>query len=291
MISTNTSIRIAILDLYEGVANQGMRCLREIIGNYALEHQLKIDITEFDVRLKQEIPDLDFDVFISSGGPGSPIDSKETAWEQKYFQWIENVLQYNQAAQTKKHVFFICHSFQLACRFFDVADVTKRKSTAFGVFPVHYLESVNEELVFAGLKDPFYTVDSRDYQVIQPKLDRLQSLGAKILVIEKARPHVPYERAIMAIRFNENMIGTQFHPEADALGMLQYLQSEEKKQQVIENHGEAKWQSMVEQLNDPDKIMYTYAHVLPNFLNLAIRNEAFISSKQQQHGKATPSTI
>jgi len=73
--------------------------------------------------------------------------------------------------------------------------------------------------------------------------------------------------------------------------MLQYLQSEEKKHQVIENHGEAKWQSMVEQLNDPDKIMYTYAHVLPNFLNLAIRNEAFISSKQQQHGKATPSTI
>jgi homoserine O-succinyltransferase len=291
MISPNTSIRIAILDLYEGVANQGMRCLREIIGHYALEHQLNIQITEFDVRLKQEIPDLDFDVYISSGGPGSPIDSKETAWEQQYFNWIENVLQYNQAAQIKKQVFFICHSFQLACRFFNVAEVTKRKSTAFGVFPVHYLESVNEELVFAGLKDPFYTVDSRDYQVIQPKLDRLQSLGAKILVIEKARPHVPYERAIMAIRFNENMIGTQFHPEADALGMLQYLQSEEKKLQVIENHGEAKWQSMVEQLNDPDKIMYTYAHVLPNFLNLAIRNDAFISSKQHQHGKATPSTI
>jgi hypothetical protein len=48
-----------------------------------------------------------------------------------------------------------------------------------------------------------------------------------------------------------------------------HLQTEEKKQNVIENFGEAKWHSMIEQLNDPDKIMWTYAHVLPNFLSLA----------------------
>jgi hypothetical protein len=39
---------------------------------------------------------------------------------------------------------------------------------------------------------------------------------------------------------------------------------------VIENHGEAKWKSMIEQLNDPDKILYTYARVLPNFLQHAL---------------------
>ena len=27
---------------------------------------------------------------------------------------------------------------------------------------------------------------------------------------------------------------------------------------------------MVEHLNDPDKILWTYAHVLPNFLNQAV---------------------
>lgn len=27
---------------------------------------------------------------------------------------------------------------------------------------------------------------------------------------------------------------------------------------------------MIEQLNDPDKIMYTYAHILPNFLNESV---------------------
>jgi len=95
-------------------------------------------------------------------------------------------------------------------------------------------------------------------------------LGAKILSIEKNRPHVPYERAIMSIRFNEYVIGTQFHPEADAIGMSMYLQRDDKKKNVIDNHGEEKWKSMLEQLQDPDKIMYTYKHILPNFLNQAV---------------------
>ena len=95
-------------------------------------------------------------------------------------------------------------------------------------------------------------------------------MGGTILAIEKERPHVPLERAIMAVRFNEYMIGTQFHPEADAVGMSLHLQTEEKKKTVIENYGEHKWVSMIEHLNDPDKIMFTYAHILPNFLAIAV---------------------
>ena len=97
-------------------------------------------------------------------------------------------------------------------------------------------------------------------------------MGATILAIEKERPHVPLERSIMAVRFNENMIGTQFHPEADALGMSLYLQTDDKKKTVIGNHGLEKWQSMIDQLNDPDKIMWTYTHILPNFLFLAVES-------------------
>jgi hypothetical protein len=66
------------------------------------------------------------------------------------------------------------------------------------------------------------------------------------------------------------MIGTQFHPEADASGMSMYLQREDKKATVIENHGEEKWQNMLEHLDDPDKIVWTYSHILPNFLNHAV---------------------
>jgi homoserine O-succinyltransferase len=138
-------------------------------------------------------------------------------------------------------------------------------------FPIHMLQDGKNEPIFEGLKDPFYSVDSRDYQVIEPDHARIRRMGARILAIEKNRPHVPYERAIMAIRFSDYFIGTQFHPEADAVGMRMYLQREDKKQTVIENHGEPKWESMVEQLQDPEKIMWTYKHVLPNFLDLAVR--------------------
>jgi len=130
---------------------------------------------------------------------------------------------------------------------------------------------LRDEIVFKGMKDPFYAVDSRDYQVIEPDNDRINQLGVKVLAIEKERPHVAhFERAIMAIRFNDYFIGTQFHPEADALGMTVHLHTKERKETVIKNYGEDKWKSMIEHLNDPDKILWTYSHIIPNFLNIAI---------------------
>jgi homoserine O-succinyltransferase/O-acetyltransferase len=265
-------IRIAILDLYAGQANQGMRCIREIINQWAGQYNLDMEYDEFDVRLKNEVPDSSYDIYISSGGPGDPWEKPENKWDTTYFGWIDSMLKFNNDAanQQKKFVFFICHSFQLAARYFNIGKVCKRNSTAFGVFPIHMLNAAYEEIVFQGLKDPFYSVDSRDYQVIEPNYEALEKEGATLLCIEKSRPHVPYERALMSVRFNDYMIGTQFHPEADAIGMSMYLQTEEKKKTVIDNHGEAKWSSMIEQLNDPDKIMWTYNHILPNFLNLAV---------------------
>ena len=272
MVNDSKTIRVAILDLYEGEPNQGMRCLREILKNYSETNNIRLLWDEFDVRLGNAVPDMSYDIYISSGGPGSPLESRYSEWEKKYFGWLNEVERWNAnpANEQKKYVFFICHSFQLACRQYNVALVCKRRSTAFGVFPVHMLQDGFDEPVFSGLKDPFYAVDSRDFQVIQPNYKVLEEMGARILCIEKDRPHTPYERGIMAIRFNNYMIGTQFHPEADAEGMSMYLQTEKKKETVISNHGEEKWRSMLTHLNDPDKIMWTYSHILPNFLNQAI---------------------
>lgn len=268
------TVRIAILDLYEGVANQGMRGLREIINQFGEVNHLNIDLKEFDVRLKNELPGLDYDIYISSGGPGSPIATEGEKWDNDYMAWIERVENYNNDPENfdKKYVYFICHSYQLVSRYYKIGQLAPRKSTAFGVFPIHVLPDGTKEAVFSGLADPFYAVDSRDYQVIQPDLKRLEELGAKILCIEKERRHVPYERAIMGIRFNEYFIGTQFHPEADPVGMSMYLQLEEKKRGIIENYGFIKWASMVQQLDDPDKIFWTYSHIVPNFLKIALNS-------------------
>lgn len=265
-------IRVAILDLNEGQPNQGMRCIRQIIRDFSKKNALVFVCDEFEVRLNKQLPDLSYDIYISSGGPGSPLESEGSEWDNKYFEWLASIEMFNNNPSNtfKKHVLFICHSYQLACRHFKVAKITARRSTAFGVFPVHLLHAGKHEPVFNGLPDPFYAVDSRDFQVVQPNKKLLHQSGAIVLCIEKERPHVPLERAVMGIRFNDYMIGTQFHPEADAEGMTMYLQRDDKKKTVIENYGESKWKSMIEQLNDPDKIILTQSHVIPNFLTIAV---------------------
>jgi GMP synthase-like glutamine amidotransferase len=266
------AIRIAILDLNEGKPNQGMRCINQIITEWMVTSELNIYVKEFEVRVKNELPDTSFDIYISSGGPGDPLSSRFDDWDISWNKWVNEMERWNDnpSNQNKKHIFFICHSFQLACRYFNAGILTKRKSTAFGVFPVHMLEAGKQEPVFDGLKDPFYAVDSRDFQLIQPNHGVLKKMGATILCIEKERPHVPYERAVMGIRFNQYMIGTQFHPEADAIGMARHFSTDEKRRTVIENYGEEKLQSMLHHLNDPEKILWTYSRILPNFLNIAV---------------------
>lgn len=265
---------IAILDLYEGFVNQGMRGLREIIRKFGEKNKVNILLKEFDVRLKNELPGTGFDAYISSGGPGSPIETEGLEWDTKYFEWFKKIESWNSDPSNtqKKHVYLICHSFQLACRHYQIGEINKRHSTSFGIFPMHLTNAGKREPVFDGLNDPFFAVDSRDYQVVQPDHEKLEELGAEILCIEKERAHVPYERAIMGIRFSDYIIGSQFHPEADAIGMSLYLQQEDKKNNVIQNHGLAKWQRMIDRLNDPDKIAWTQSHVIPNFLKIALKD-------------------
>ena len=90
MLKTSRKIRVAILDLYEGEANQGMRCIREILATYREVHNFDLTWDEFDVRLKSKAPDMSYDLFISSGGPGSPLESRYSDWERVYFNWLND---------------------------------------------------------------------------------------------------------------------------------------------------------------------------------------------------------
>ncbi|MGY4535896.1 GMP synthase-like glutamine amidotransferase [Mucilaginibacter sp. UYNi724] len=271
MNTDKPEVRVAILDLYEGVANEGMRGFRDILDRYKAKHGLELSHQTFDVRLKGQVPDTSFDLYISSGGPGSPLESEGTEWEKKYFRLINKLEAHNKQEGTqKKHVFFVCHSFQLMCRKYGLGDITLRRSPSFGILPVHLTEAGRHESVFDGLAEPFYTVDSRSWQVTNPDLVRFKELGMEILAMEKERPYVDLPRAIMAIRFNEYFFATQFHPEADASGIKTMLLRDDKKEDVINEHGEAKYKEMLERLEDPDKIVHTQNTIIPNFLDEAI---------------------
>jgi len=173
--------KIAILDMNNGVPNQGLRCIREIAEVFEGEASWKI----YDVRAKGELPNLSYDIYISSGGPGSPLE--KGPWRQPYFQLLDDI------RTNRKHLFLICYSFQLACHHFGLSKVNKRRRTSFGVYPIHKTKAGKKDDLLDGLEDPYFAVDSRDWQVVQPRMGKFRKMGAQILSLEKIRTHVEYE--------------------------------------------------------------------------------------------------
>lgn len=276
-------LRIAALDLYDGEANEGMRCIRQLLEQFKRESDYEVSYEVFNVRKGLEVPHTNFDGYISSGGPGSPLSSAGSTWEKLYFRLINDLIQNNQESSNKKFLFLICHSFQVFCRYYGLAKVSQRKSTAFGVMPIHKTKAGASEKLFGLLDDPFYAVDSREFQITQPQVDKLKKMGGNVLCIEKDRPLIPLERATMAIRFTDEIIGTQFHPEADSDGMYKYMLQDEKKQLVVKKYGEAKYTNMLKALNDPEKIKSTYSTIIPTFLKQIERHHDRLSQKSIQH--------
>jgi homoserine O-succinyltransferase len=68
------TVKIAVIDLNNGVPNQGLRCLRDLLKQTG-ENRAEVDVVAdfFDTRHGGELPDIGYDIFISSGGPGSPL--------------------------------------------------------------------------------------------------------------------------------------------------------------------------------------------------------------------------
>ncbi|MBC8083169.1 MAG: GMP synthase [Hymenobacter sp.] len=273
------SLKIAILDMYDNSPNEGMRCIRQLVGRAQASSPVPVTADVFNVRATNELPDLSYDIYLSSGGPGSPLPT-DGAWEPPYFALIDGLFAWNRAHARKKYVFLICHSFQLVSRHLGVGLLSKRNSTSFGIFALHQTAAGHSDPLLCTLPEPFYAVDSRDYQVTAPDEARLAELGIDVLVLEKARPHVPLDRALMALRFTPEIFGTQFHPEADGEGMLRHFRTAEKREQIIATHGAAKYEEMVRLLQDPATIELTESVILPTFLQRALTALAPAATEQ-----------
>jgi len=262
-------IKLALLDMNNNRANQGMRNIREISQAFKENAGETVEIEIFDVRYKNEIPKVeDFDIFISSGGPGNP-HREGYEWEQKFADFLNQLWEHNINSDQKKFAFLICHSFQLASIHWSLGNICKRKSYSFGVMPIHKTEDGEKDFLLKNLPEPFYAVDSRAYQFIEPNYKKLDEMGMKIVALEKVRPHIHLERAVMAIRFSDEIFGTQFHPEADPKGMLENLKDDKNREAMIESFGTEKYLETLDRMDDPDKIVLTQAQILPRFLRNA----------------------
>jgi len=265
-------IKIATIDLYNNERNEGMRCINEIVEVTKKKfNDLDISYNVYETRFKEEIPGVDSDVYISSGGPGSPLDGEGKKWEKDYFNLIEKIYSHNKSnSDKKKYVFFICHSFQMMARFFELGDVSKRNSKSIGVMPFEKTEAGNTINILEKLPNPFYAADIREYQVTNPNKKVIDDMGAEILSYEILDNNTGHEPAIAAVRISNQIVGTQFHPEADPKSMLYHFNRPDEKKQIVDTYGEEKYNRMLEILQEPNAVKLTRKIVIPNFLNQAI---------------------
>ena len=261
----NKKLKLALMDMYKGEKNLGMQGLRDLIDRYTDF----IDYQEFDVRSKNEVPDDSFDIYISTGGPGSPKRG-DGPWEKDYYRLIDRLWDLDQNG-VKKYVLLICHSFQMVSSHFKIGKIRKRRNPSVGVFPVHKTEDGLGDKLFASLPDPFYVVDSREYQIIHPDYERVTEVGAQLLLLEKERPHVDLPRAIMAKRICEEWVGVQFHPEAEPSVLIPHFNKPEVREKFVEKYGEKRYNKLIKELKKPERIQLTFDTVIPGFLEEAIK--------------------
>ncbi len=267
-------IKITTIDLYNNERNEGMRCIREIVSD-AINSNSGLDITYdvFETRYKGELPDLSYDIFISSGGPGSPFEDQDKKWDKDYFNLLDKIWTHNQNnIEQKKFMFFVCHSFQMMARYFQFGNVNKRFINSFGVMPFEKTSDGSDDVILKSLTNPFYAADIRHWQVTEPNRKMIDEYGAKILSWEIPEEENVNNPAITAIRISDEIVGTQFHPEADPESMLYHFKQDERKDFIIKRYNEEKYNEMIEWLQHPEKIKLTRKTVIPSFLNNAIQS-------------------
>ncbi len=94
-----------------------MRGFQDILNRYKAKHQLNLGFEIFDVRKKCQVPEYDdFDIYISSGGPGRSLGNRRGygVGERKYFNLIDKLEDHNLSnTAQKKHVFFCLPLFSI----------------------------------------------------------------------------------------------------------------------------------------------------------------------------------
>lgn len=266
-------IKVATIDLYNNERNEGMRCIKEIVSDAGKKNpniDLKYDV--FETRYKGDIPDLSYDIFISSGGPGSPFEDEDKKWDKDYFNLLDKIWNHNQTSEQKKYIFFICHSFQMMARYFQFGEVNKRFINSFGVMPFAKTEDGVKDPILKNLSEPFYAADIRHWQVVNADKKKIDEFGAKILSWEIPEEENKDNPAITAVRISNEIVGTQFHPEADPESMLYHFKQDERKDFLINRYNEDRYWEMIGLLEHPDKIKLTRKTVIPTFLNNAIND-------------------
>jgi homoserine O-succinyltransferase/O-acetyltransferase len=264
-------LRLCIVDMNDGHVNQAMRCFRGIAAQFfdRVKEQnpdLACELVEVSPRNTGNVIPRDCDLYLSSGGPGSPFDGDGLPWVHDYASFLDGVAESAAAGgEEQRSLFAICYSFEMAVRHFKVAVIAARAERKFGVMPVYTTTEGQHHPLLAAFGDRLFAFEHRNWEAIDLDEPRLRAFGGALLARE-SRDGVSKGRAILGLAIAPGIEAVQFHPEADRAGVMNWVARPEQAAAFKAVYGEETYQAMLRTLDNPRRLARTYALVIPGWL-------------------------
>ncbi len=271
LVGKSPPLRACIIDMNNGVPNQGIRCLRTLIESFyahARERnpELELEIVHVEPRNLGDTPPRDCHIYLSSGGPGSPFDGKDEPWAAAYRDFLDWIYaEGEREGEASRGLFAVCFSFELSMVHFGIAKMEPRPTRKFGVMPVYMTEAGMKSDLFEPFGDRLFAWEHRSWQAVDLDARKLESLGGACWARE-SRDGVSKGESLLAFKIGQSIKTTLFHPEADRPGALAWIASPDQAQAVIEAYGETTYLRMLRTLDDPMRLARTRALTIPGWL-------------------------
>ncbi len=270
---TASPLRLCLVDMNNGVANQATRCFRRTFDALAQQARaanpgLEVHFRHVQPRNLGELPDLHADLVMSSGGPGSPFDGYGDAWCTGYRKFLDSVVEAHLKDPVQAtSLFVVCHSFEIAVTHFAVAEMVKRDALKFGVMPCYITPEGQRTELFRPFGDRLFVWEHRSWEAVDLDEKKLADLGGALWAVE-SRPggEIDKGRGNLAFKFAPGVVGTQFHPEADNPGVMAWINRPEHAADLRDVYGNALYERMIKTLKDPSRLARTFALLLPTWL-------------------------
>jgi GMP synthase-like glutamine amidotransferase len=264
-------LRLCIIDMNNAHVNQAMRCLRGIAASF-FEHVrrhnpgLACELVEVSPRDTNDPVPRDADLYLSSGGPGSPFDGDGQPWADDYGRFADGVAEAAaRGGAEARALFAICYSFEMVVRHFGLARIVRRADRKFGVMPIYTTPEGQRHPLLASFGDRLFAFEHRNWEAVDLDEARLEALGGELLARE-SRDGVSKGRALLALDCAPGVEAVQFHPEADRPGVMNWVARPEQAAAFKAVYGEVTYQAMLRTLENPRRLARTFALVIPGWL-------------------------
>jgi GMP synthase-like glutamine amidotransferase len=264
-------LRLCIVDMNNGHVNQAMRCYRGLAATFferVREHNPDLDceLVEVSPRDTNNTIPRDCDLYVSSGGPGSPYDGDGEPWTFDYARFIDQVVEsVIQGGADQRALFAICYSFEVVVRHYKLAEVVPRIERKFGIMPVYTTPEGQRHPLLSPFGDRLFAFEHRNWEAVDLDQKKLASMGGELLARE-SRDGVSKGRGILGLDVAPGIEAVQFHPEADRPGVVNWISRPEQAAAFKATYGEVTYQAMLRTLDDPRRLARTYTLVIPGWM-------------------------